>query len=121
MLESAREAGYAESVARIAHAKLEPRSQANIKDALEAIGVTNHVLAGVISSGLAAERVDGSTDYRERREYTKLALEAKGELKTGTQVAVQINFPEGLSELLQVDAVEYIEGEKWEASPQAQT
>lgn len=112
MSEAAREAGYSPALQNQASARIEPKHNQSIKEALEGVGVTNPILAGVILAGLTADKADGSTDYRERREYTKLALEAKGELKTGTQVAVQINFPEGLSELLQVDAVEYIEGEK---------
>lgn len=107
MKDSALAAGYAPSVANVANSKLEPRSEANIKEALAEMGATNHVLAGVIVAGLGAEDSDGKVNYRERREYTKLALEAKGELKTGSQALVQINFPAGLAEMFTLDAGEF--------------
>jgi len=94
MSESARLAGYSPALQNQAGAQLEPKSQLRIKEALEAAGATNDVLAGVIVNGLNALRPDATTDYRERREYAKLALEAKGELKTNTAVQVNINLPD---------------------------
>lgn len=109
MKESALEAGYSASMANVAGAWIEPKHNESIKAALEASGVTNLRLAGVIEAGLSAVDTDGNVSFRERREYTKLALEAKGELKTGTQALVQINFPAGLAEMFTVDAGEYKE------------
>ncbi len=107
MTQAALNAGYSPSMANIAGAHIEPKAELRIKDALSAVGATNDVLAGVILAGLTAEDPAGNINYRERREYTKLALEAKGELKTGNTVAVQINFPAGLAEMLAADAAEY--------------
>lgn len=107
MKDSALEAGYAPSVARIANSKLEPRSELRIKEALDAAGGTNDVLAGVIVAGLSASDPEGAVNWRERREYTKLCLEAKGELKTGTTALVQINFPAGLADMFTLDAGEF--------------
>jgi hypothetical protein len=55
----------------------------------------------VIRNGLEAVKVVTSptepdrevVDYGERRQYTKLALEAMGELETKTQIAVQVVLP----------------------------
>lgn len=107
MREAALQAGYGLATANTAGARLEPKSELRIREALEAAGGTNDVLAGVIVAGLTASDPEGNVNYRERREYTKLALEAKGELKTGSTVAVQINFPSGLAEFLGEDAKEY--------------
>lgn len=95
MTQSALAAGYSANTANQACAKLEPAHNRRIKEAIEDAGATNDVLATVIVKGLSAERADGSVDYRERREHVRLALEAKGELKTGATVAVQINLPNG--------------------------
>lgn len=115
MSEAAREAGYSPALQNQACVRIEPKSQLAIKEALLLKGVGTERIAGVIEAGLSATKpvkdfgiVD---DYKERREYARLSLEALGELKTSS-VNVQINFPSGLSELLQIDAQEYIEGEK---------
>ena len=102
MQDSALQAGYKPSVARLAGEKLEPRHQARIKEALHNQGVTTNALASVIKHGLEATKVVTSptepdrevVDYGERRQYTKLALEAMGELETKSVVAVQINLPQ---------------------------
>ena len=93
MHDSAIAAGYSETVANVAGQKIETRHLKSIKEALAESGVTTNRLAKVINDGLDAKRIDDSIDYRERREYTKLSLEALGELKSGTTVAVQINLP----------------------------
>jgi hypothetical protein len=98
MTQSALMAGYSPSMANIAGRAIEPKHQESIKDALNLAGATNSRLACVIVDGLSANDAEGNVNYRERREYTKLALEAKGELKSGNTVAVQINFPAGLVE-----------------------
>lgn len=114
MSEAAREAGYSDALINQAGARIEPKAELRIKEALNAAGATNDVLADVIVAGLTARKsvvVDKQVvevdDLRERREYAKLCLEAKGELKTGSTVAVQINFPAGLAEMLAKDAEEY--------------
>ena len=112
MLESALKAGYSVGSAYKAGGRIEPYAKKSIREALEAAGVTNERLAQVVVEGLDATKLAGKddqvvTDYKERREYTKLALEATGELKTGATVAVQINFPPGLADFLAVDADEY--------------
>ena len=98
MRQSALMAGYTPGQANDANKMLEPKYQESIKDALNLAGATNSRLACVIVDGLSANDAEGNVNYRERREYTKLALEAKGELKSGNTVAVQINFPAGLVE-----------------------
>ena len=100
MTQAALEAGYSPSSANIASVRNETKHLQNIKEALESTGVTNNRLAVVIQDALEANRaviVDKSieyvTDHKTRLDATKLALEAKGELKSGTTVAVQINLP----------------------------
>lgn len=111
MKQSAIEAGYPLSVAEKADSRIEPKAQENIKQALISKGVSNDRLAAVLERGLTATKfvkyygeVD---DFKERRETARLALECLGELKTGNTVAVQINFPAGLAEMLAKDAEEY--------------
>jgi hypothetical protein len=101
MREAALKAGFTTSVANKAGERLEPPHTTRIRQALEHAGVTTNHLANVIKDGLSAVKVVTSptepdrevTDYGERRQYTKLALEAMGELDTGTKVAVQIVLP----------------------------
>lgn len=98
MTESALKAGYSEYTANVAGRAIEPMHQKRIKDALQHKGVTTDRIAAVLLRGLKATRPDPSgpgtvVDYKERREYSKLALEAMGEIKSGTTVAVQINLP----------------------------
>ena len=107
MSESARAAGYSPALVNQAGARLEAKSQQRIREALDAAGATNDVLAGVIVAGLSATDAEDNVNYRERREYTRLALEAKGELKSTAQVAVQINFPAGLVDMFSADANEF--------------
>jgi hypothetical protein len=106
MYESAKDAGYTEAIANIAGARIEPQHNMRIKEALEGVGATNVLIAERLLEGLNAERADGSTDYRERREHAKLILEAKGELKTGNTVAIQVNIPASLAELWSADKEE---------------
>lgn len=77
-----------------------PRIQLRIREALDRQGVNTTLLAKKIRSGLKATKtiiINNSTenviDFGERRQYTKLALEALGELETGAKVAVQIVLP----------------------------
>ena len=96
----------------MAHERVEPKARLRIKEALEAEGVSNEKIAAVIKAGMEATKLAGKddqvvTDFRERREHAKLALEATGELKAGATVAVQINFPQGLAEMFASDAAEY--------------
>lgn len=107
MTQSALAAGYTPSMAHSASTKLEPQHNVSIKEALNAVGAHNVRLAEVIVAGLTAADPEGNVNFRERREYTKLALEAKGELKTGSTALVQINFPAGLAELFTLDAGEF--------------
>lgn len=93
MQASAREAGYTESVSRIASTRLEPKAELSIRQALTEAGVTNPYLSNVIANGLTAEIAPGIPNHAERRQFTRLALEAKGELKTGSTVAVQVILP----------------------------
>lgn len=106
MVQSALNAGYSPAMANIAGAQIEPKHNQSIKEALQTAGVTTNRLAEVIQDGLTASKGDGSTDYKERREYTKLSLEAMGELKSGSSVAVQINFPSGLADRWALDTEE---------------
>ena len=68
--------------------RIEPYAKKkSIKEALEAAGITNERLAEVVVDGLGATKLAGKddqvvVDHRERREYTKLALECKGETET---------------------------------------
>ena len=93
MKQSAIQAGYSPSTANVAHNHIEPASQLRIKDALERKGVTNERLAAVIEDGLNAVDSEERPNHRIRYDFTKLALEAKGELKSGASVAIQINLP----------------------------
>lgn len=111
MSESAREAGYSSALQNQAGKWIEPKAQENIKQALISKGVSNERIAAVLERGLTATKhvkdVGEVDDFKERRETARLALECLGELKTGNTVAVQINFPAGLAELLAKDAEEY--------------
>lgn len=111
MKQSALEAGYPLSVAEKADSRIEPKAQENIKQALISKGVSNERIADLIERGFTAiKHVKGVgivDDFKERRETARLALECLGELKTGNTVAVQINFPAGLAEMLAKDAEEY--------------
>ena len=93
MSESARLAGYSPALQNQAGARLEPKAEVRIKQALENAGITNDVLSQVILDGLKAEDADKRPNHRIRYDFTKLALEAKGELKSGASVAIQINLP----------------------------
>lgn len=114
MSEAARAAGYSEAMINQSSRLLEPKSEQRIKEALNAAGATNDVLADVLIHALTADKalvvgksIQYVTDHKTRLEATRMALEAKGELKTGNTVAVQINFPAGLAEMLSGDAEEY--------------
>jgi hypothetical protein len=114
MKDAAIEAGFTPSTARTANSLFEPGSRIRIAEALEGAGATNPFLATAIHDALNADKaivVDKTiqyvTDHRVRLDAVRLALEAKGELKTGNTVAVQINFPAGLAEMLAQDAEEY--------------
>ena len=110
MSEAARESGYSPALVNQACNRIEPKAQLAIKDALIARGVGTDRLAEVIEKGLSATKYvkDAGTmdDYKERREYARLSLEALGELKAGSTVAVQINFPSGLAAFLEQDVAE---------------
>ena len=91
----------ASNAARVAK-KMEakPRIQQRIREALDREGVNTTLLAKKIKSGLDATKaivinnnIQNVDDFSERRQYTKLALEALGELDTSTKVAVQIVLP----------------------------
>lgn len=112
MTDSAIAAGYSVGAAYKAGSRIEPYAKKSIKEALEAAGVSNERLASVVLDGLSATKLAGKDDqempdYSERRQYTRLALEATEQLKQGNTVAVQINFPSGLAEMLAKDAEEY--------------
>lgn len=114
MSESARAAGYSDAMINQSSRLLEPKSELRIKEALNAAGATNDVLADVLIHALTADKalvvgksIEYVTDHKTRLEATRMALEAKGEIKSGNTVAVQINFPAGLAEMLAGDAEEY--------------
>lgn len=110
MTQSALNAGYAPSTAHAASSLIEPGSRVRIAECLEQSGAANPQLAMAIVNALSANKavnIDGVTelhaDHRIRLDAVRLALEAKGELKSGATVAVQINFPPGLAEMLAGD------------------
>lgn len=102
MRQAALDAGFKPSQAQNAMQRIEPIHNIRIKEALQSSGVTTHRLAEVIKNGLEAVKVVTSptepdrevVDYGERRQYTKLALEAMGELESKTQIAVQVVLPQ---------------------------
>lgn len=99
MRASALEAGYSENTANQACVKLEPGHNLRMKEAIAQANVTTSRIAQVIDRGLDATKhvkdVGEVVDYKEQREFSRLALEVMGELKTGSTVAVQINLPNG--------------------------
>lgn len=78
-----------------------PRVQQTFRQALEQAGVNNELIAKRIRQGLGATKLITSptepdktvVDFAERRQYSKLALEAMGELQSKSTVAIQINLP----------------------------
>lgn len=79
--QAAREAGYSEAMARKPGAKVEtePVKRA-FAELLDEAGLTDELLAQRMKEGIDAEKANGGTDYRERREMAALALKLKGKL-----------------------------------------
>lgn len=114
MRKAALKAGYSESMADAAGRVLEPKAKQSIKEALEEMGADNSYLAKVIKDGLGAEKalvvdkqIVSVPDMAERRQSARLCLEASGELKTASTVAIQMNLPPGLAQMLEADMLEY--------------